>query len=239
MDPITDDIRALLRKCSVATLSTQLFKRGLRNTVLQGIRVLSQGPETMVGEAFTLRYIPAREDLDHVGVFTDPNHPQRKAIEAVPPGHVFVCDCRRDASAASAGSILLTRLKVRGVAGFVSDGGLRDSPEIAGLGFPVYFGGPAPQLNLSRHHAVDMNVPIACGSVAVFPGDVLVGDGEGVIVIPRHLAKEVAADAADQEHLEEFVIEEVRKGAPVIGTYPPKEAALARYQEWLKRHPKS
>jgi regulator of RNase E activity RraA len=235
MAAITDDVKALLRSCSVATLSTQLFKRGLRNMVMQGVRLLAQGDAPMVGEAFTLRYIPAREDLDHVGVFADPEHPQRKAIETVPPGQVLVCDCRGDARAASGGSILMTRLRVRGAAGFVSDGGLRDSPEIAQLGFPVYFGGPAPLLNLARHHAVDMNLPIGCGGVPVYPGDVIVGDGEGVIVIPRHLATEVARDAAEQERLEEFVIEEVRNGAPVIGTYPPKEAALARYQEWLKR----
>ena len=238
MDGITEETKALLRGCSVATLSTQLFKRGLRNMVMQGVRPLAQGDAPMVGEAFTLRYIPAREDLDHVGVFADPEHPQRKAIETVPPGHVMVCDCRGDARAASGGSILMTRLKVRGAAGFVSDGGLRDSPEIAGLGFPLYFGGPAPLLNLARHHAVDMNLPIGCGGVPVYPRDVVVGDGEGVIVIPRHLAAEVARDAAEQERLEEFVIEEVRNGAPVIGTYPPKEAALARYQEWLKRRPK-
>jgi regulator of RNase E activity RraA len=235
MAAITEDVKALLRGCSVATLSTQLFKRGLRNMVMQGVRPLAQGDAPMVGEAFTLRYIPAREDLDHVGVFADPEHPQRKAIETVPPGQVLVCDCRGDARAASGGSILLTRLRVRGAAGFVSDGGLRDSPEIAQLGFPVYFGGPAPLLNLARHHAVDMNLPIGCGGVPVYPGDVIVGDGEGVIVIPRHLATEVARDAAEQERLEEFVIEEVRNGAPVIGAYPPKEAALARYQEWLKR----
>jgi regulator of RNase E activity RraA len=235
MAAITEDVKALLRGCSVATLSTQLFKRGLRNMVMQGVRPLAQGDAPMVGEAFTLRYIPAREDLDHVGVFADPEHPQRKAIETVPPGQVLVCDCRGDARAASGGSILMTRLRVRGAAGFVSDGGLRDSPEIAQLGFPVYFGGPAPLLNLARHHAVDMNLPIGCGGVPVYPGDVIVGDGEGVIVIPRHLAAEVARDAAEQERLEEFVIEEVRNGAPVIGTYPPKEAALARYQEWLKR----
>ena len=235
---IGEDTKALLRKCSVATLSTQLFKRGLRQTVMQGVRPLAQGAELMVGEAFTVRFIPAREDLDQVSVFNDPNHPQRKAIETAPSGHVLVCDCRGDARAASGGSILLTRLKVRGVAGFVSDGGLRDSPEIAGLGFPVYFGGPAPMLNLARHHAVDMNLPIGCGGVAVYPGDVLVGDGEGVIVIPRHLVAEVARDAAEQERLEQFVIEEVRNGAPVIGTYPPKEAALAKYQEWVKRQPK-
>ena len=235
MEAITEETKALLRKCGVATLATQLFKRGLRNTIIQGVRPLGQGKEQMVGEAFTVRYIPAREDLDHVGVFADPNHPQRKAIETVPPGHVLVSDCRRDASAASGGSILMTRLMVRGVAGYVSDGGLRDSPEIAKLDFPTYCGGPAPQLNLAVHHSVDLNIPIGCGGVAVYPGDVIVGDGEGVIVIPRHLAREVAHDTAEQERVERFVIEEVRKGAPVIGTYPPNEAARARYAEWLKR----
>jgi regulator of RNase E activity RraA len=238
MDAITEEVKALLRQCSVATLSTQLFKRGLRNTILQGVRPLAQGAKTMVGEAFTLRYIPAREDLDQLGVFNQPGHPQREAIEAAPPDHILVCDCRGDTRAACGGSILLTRLKVRGVTGFVSDGGLRDSPEIAKFDFPVYFGGPAPQLNLARHHAVDMNLPIACGGVAVYPGDVLVGDGEGVIVVPRHLAAEVARDAAEQERLEEFVIEEVRNGASIAGTYPPKDAALARYQDWLKRRGK-
>jgi regulator of RNase E activity RraA len=235
MEPITEETKALLRKCGVATLATQLFKRGLRNTIIQGVKPLGQGKAQMVGEAFTVRYIPAREDLDHVGVFADPNHPQRKAIETVPPGHVLVSDCRRDASAASGGSILMTRLMVRGVAGYVSDGGLRDSPEIAKLDFPTYCGGPAPQLNLAVHHSVDMNIPIGCGGVAVYPGDVIVGDGEGVIVIPRHLAREVALDTSEQERVERFVIEEVRKGAPVIGTYPPNEAARARYAEWLKR----
>ena len=134
---------AALKTCSAATLTTQLFKRGLRNVFMQGVRPLTNVKTPMIGEAFTLRYIPAREDIDHVGVFADPEHPQRKAIETVPPGQVLVSDCRRDARAASGGSILLTRLKVRGAAGFVSDGGLRDSPEIAGFDLPVYCGGPA------------------------------------------------------------------------------------------------
>lgn len=225
-------IVAQLKTCSAATLTTQLFKRGLRNAFMQGVRPLTGIKAPMVGEAFTLRYIPAREDLDHVGVFADPEHPQRKAIEITPPGHVLVCDCRRDARAASGGSILLTRLQVRGVAGFVSDGGLRDSPEIAGFDLPVYCGGPAAPLNLVHHHAVDLNVPIGCGGVAVFPGDVIFGDAEGVVVIPRHLTAEVARDAAEQEELEAFVIEEVRRGEPVIGTYPPSPAAKARYEAW-------
>jgi len=161
-------IVAQLKSCSSATLTTQLFKRGLRNAFMQGVQPLTKLKTPMVGEAFTLRYIPAREDLDHVGVFADPEHPQRKAIETTPPGQVLVCDCRRDARAASGGSILLTRLKVRGVAGFVSDGGLRDSPEIAGFDLPVYCGGPAAPLNLVHHHAVD-NRPGAAGLVVVGP----------------------------------------------------------------------
>jgi regulator of RNase E activity RraA len=222
------------KKCSAATLTTQLFKRGLRRMYMQGVKPLSYSGEPMVGEAFTLRYIPAREDLDHVGVFADPEHPQRTSIETVPAGQVLVCDCRRDPSAASGGSILLTRLQVRGVAGFVSDGGLRDSMTIAELDMPVYFGGPAAPLNLVRHHAVDTNVPIGCGDVPVFPGDVVFGDDEGVVIVPRHLADEVARDAAEQELLEEFVIGEVRKGAPVIGTYPPSDAVRQRYEAWRK-----
>jgi regulator of RNase E activity RraA len=229
---------AQLKACSAATLTTQLFKRGLRNAFMQGVRPLTAIKSPMVGEAFTLRYIPAREDLDHVGVFADPEHPQRKAIETAPPGHVLVSDCRRDARAASGGSILLTRLQVRGVAGFVSDGGLRDSPEIAGFDLPVYCGGPAAPLNLVHHHAVDIDVPIGCGGVPVFPGDVIFGDAEGVVVIPRHLAAEVARDAAEQEELEAFVLEEIKQGAPVIGTYPPSPAVKERYDAWRAKRRK-
>lgn len=229
---------AQLKTCSSATLTTQLFKRGLRNVYMQGVGPLTAIKSPMIGEAFTLRYIPAREDLDHVGVFADPEHPQRKAIETTPPGQVLVCDCRRDGRAASGGSILLTRLKVRGVAGFVSDGGLRDSPEIANFDLPVFCSGPSAPLNLAIHHAVDLNVPIGCGGVPVFPGDVVFGDGEGVVVIPKHLAAEVARDAAEQELLELFVLEEVQKGAPVIGTYPPSPAVKARYETWRAKRGK-
>ena len=165
---------------------------------------MSATTANLVGEAFTLRYIPAREDLDVVGVFEDPQHPQRRAVETVPPGQVLVMDCRRDARAASGGSILLMRLKVRGVAGIVTDGGLRDSVAIAGMDFPVYGAGGGARLNLAIHHAVDLNVPIGCGGVAVFPGDVIVGDGE-VVVVPRHLADEVARDARGAGYPREFV----------------------------------
>jgi regulator of RNase E activity RraA len=168
-------------------------------------------------------------------VFENPAHPQRKSIETVSAGHVLVVDCRGDTRAASAGGILLARLAVRGAAGFVSDGCVRDTPEIAAMAFPVYCAGGSAPLNLVRHHAADFQRPIGCGGVAVFPGDVIVGDGEGVVVIPRHLADEVAADAAEQEALEMFVMREIKAGKPLPGVYPPNEATRARYAQWRRK----
>ena len=233
---LTDATRRRLAACSCATLSTQLFKRGLRNQVLQGVSRLTPKAPTMVGEAYTLRNIPAREDIDHIGVYDNPEHPQRKAIEVAPSGSVLVIDCRGDARSASAGGILVRRLAVRGVAGLVSDGGLRDTPEIADRDFPVFCKAPSAPISLIHHHAVDANVPIACGGVAVYPGDVIVGDGEGVIVIPHGIADEVAADTFEQEKLEEFVQQEIASGRPLPGTYPPNAATKVRYEEWKRKN---
>jgi len=230
--PISAETLRLLGHASTATLTTQLFKRGLRNVFIQGVRRMSRAGSAMVGEAFTLRYIPAREDLDVVSVFENPEHPQRKAIETVPAGQVLIMDCRRDERAASGGSILISRLKVRGAAGIVTDGGLRDSVAISAMDFPVFGAGGSAPLNLAIHHAVDINVPIGCGGVAVFPGDVIVGDGEGVVVIPAHLAEELARDAAEQEVMEEFVTQEIAGGRPLPGTYPPNAETMARYRRW-------
>ena len=235
---LSSETLARLRRVSTATLTTQLFKRGLRNVFVQGVRRVSRTGPNMVGPAFTLRNIPAREDLDQMGVLGDPEHPQRKSIEIVPPGHVLMVDCRGDTRAASAGGILLKRLEVRGAAGFVSDGCVRDTPEIAATAFPVFCAGGSAPLNLVRHHAADYQRPIACGGVPVYPGDVVVGDGEGVVVIPRHLADEVAADAAEQEALEEFVMAEIKSGKALPGVYPPNEATRARYAQWRRKRAK-
>lgn len=235
MIELQPDTLAKLRQVGTSTLTTQLFKRGFRNVFVQGVSRLGKAARSMVGEAFTLRYIPAREDLDPIDVLANPEHPQRKAIEVTPPGHVLVMDCRKETRAASAGHILLTRLQVRGVAGVVSDGCMRDSGAIAEMDFPVYCAGAAAPLNLVCHHAVDINVPIACGDVAVFPGDVLVGDADGVVVIPRHLADEVARDTVEQDALEEFVLREIRSGKALAGTYPPNADARARFEEWRAR----
>ena len=189
---LSESSRAKLTAVSTATLTTVLFKRGFRNTFIQDIHRMNPGGPAMVGPAYTMRYIPAREDLDHLGVLEGRSHPQRVGIEECPPGHVFVIDSRRNASAASAGGILVTRLWKRGAAGIVTDGGFRDSPEIARLPFPAYHAAPAAPTNLIKHHAVDLDVPIACGEVPVYPGDILVGDDEGVAVIPAHIAEAVA-----------------------------------------------
>jgi regulator of RNase E activity RraA len=222
---------------STATLCTALFKRGLRNAFIQDVRPLNPGLPNMVGVAYTLRYIPAREDLNPLTVFQDRRHPQRVAVEECPPGAVLVIDSRKDARAASAGSILLSRLMKRGVAGAVTDGGFRDSPEIARLPFPAYHHRPAAPTNLTLHQAIDLNVPIGCGDVPVFPGDVVVGDAEGVVVIPAHLAGEVAAEATEMTVFEDFVSEQVLAGRSIVGLYPPTdERSRADFAAWRSAH---
>ena len=214
------ETKSKLMDVSTATLCTALFKRGLRNQFIQDVRPLNTKLPNMVGEAFTLRYIPAREDLNPITVFQDRKHPQRVAVEQCPAGAVMVIDSRKNARAASAGSILVTRLMVRGCAGIVTDGGFRDSPEIAELPMPAYHHRPSAPTNLTLHQALDINVPIGCGDVAVFPGDVIVGDREGVFVIPAHLADEVADEAVEMTAFEDFVTAEVLKGRSILGLYP-------------------
>jgi regulator of RNase E activity RraA len=231
--PLSPHTIALLRVPSTATLTSALAKRGLYNTFMGGVRPLAPG-KRLVGTAFTLRYIPAREDLDHTGTLDNLTDPQRVAIEKVGPGEVLVIDGRGDVRAGTLGAILATRLKLRGAAGVVSDGAFRDSPEIAALDLPAYARGAHGAANKTIHHPTDFQQPIACGGVAVYPGDVLVGDDEGVVVIPRHLADAIAEEAAAQERREEFILAKIRAGASIVGVYPPNEATLAEYAEWEK-----
>src|SRR6185503_2619863 len=226
--------REALKRVSTATLTTVLFKRGLRNVFIQGVFLLNRDAPRMVGEAYTLRYIPAREDVDQLGAFEGRGHPQREAIEACPPGAVLVMDARRDASAATGGDILMTRLQVRGAAGVVTDGGLRDSPVIEKLPWPAYCGARSAPLNLVRHHAVEAQVPIGCGGVAVYPGDVLVGDAEGVVVIPAKMVDEVAKEAEAQTEFEDWVEARVKEGRSIFGLYPPNAETRAEFEAWKK-----
>jgi regulator of RNase E activity RraA len=233
--PLTPTTRDKLRTVSTATVTTALFKRGLRRQMIQEVLPLDPAKPVMVGEAFTLRYMPAREDLNPITVFQDRTHPQRRAVEECPPGAVFVIDSRKDARAASAGAILVARLQVRGVAGIVTDGGLRDSAEIARLDIPAFHHRPSAPTNLTLHQAIDANVPIGCGDAPVFPGDVVVGDADGVVVIPAHLAEEIADEAVEMTAFEDFVAEKVKEGRSILGLYPPTEDAThTEFAAWRK-----
>jgi regulator of RNase E activity RraA len=232
LSPATRD---KLKTVSTATLTTALFKRGFRNQFIQDVHPLNPQAGPMVGEAFTLRYIPAREDLNPITVFQDRAHPQRRAVEECPPGAVFVIDSRKDPRAASAGSILVSRLMVRGVAGVVTDGGFRDAHVIATLAIPSYHRRPSAPTNLTIHQALDVNVPIGCGDAPVFPGDIVVGDAEGVVVIPADLADEIADEAVEMTAFEDFVAEEVMKGRSILGLYPAtEERTRVDFAAWRK-----
>ena len=232
---LSDQTRAKFSAVSTATVATALYKRGFRIQSIQDVHPLGPDQPVLVGEAFTLRYMPAREDLNPVSVFRDRAHPQRKAVEECPPGAVLVMDSRKDARAASAGSILVTRLMKRGVAGVVTDGGFRDAAEIAKLGFPAYHHRPSAPTNLTLHQAIEINVPIGCGDAPVFPGDIILGDQDGVIVIPAHLADEIADEATEMTAFEDFVTEQVNKGRSILGLYPATdEQTLVDFEAWRK-----
>ncbi|PCJ96075.1 MAG: ribonuclease activity regulator RraA [Flavobacteriaceae bacterium] len=235
MTQLSKDTKKKLEQISTATVATILFKKGLKNQCIQGVVPLKKGRATLIGEAFTLRYIPAREDLNSIEVFKNPEHPQRVAVETCPKGSVLVIDSRKDARAASAGSILVTRLMVRGAAGIVTDGGFRDAAEITELDFSSYHKTPSAPTNLTLHQALDINVPIACGNVAVFPGDIILGDDDGVMVIPAHLVDEVAEEGANMTLFEEFVMHNVQNGKSIIGLYPLTNNKIkTEFEEWKK-----
>lgn len=228
---LTSDEMQALREVSTASLTTQLLKRGLQNTFIQGVQALRPDLR-MVGYALTLRYIPAREDLDRSTDYDNTTNPQRVAVEMVGPEDVLVIDARGDLSAASLGHILMTRIAMRGAAGVVSDGAFRDSPSISQVELPTYSGGMNGTTSFVSHHPADINLPIGCGGVAVFPGDVIVGDAEGVVVIPRYLAAEVARDTREQDRFETWALAKVEAGASIRSVYPPDDATRAEYETW-------
>lgn len=232
---MTPSTRDKLMNVSVATLATALYKRGLRNQVVQGVGPVARKGRNMVGPAFTLRYMPAREDRNQLVEFRNPKHPQRLAIESCPEGHVLVMDSRKDARAASAGDILITRLMKRGAAGVVTDGGLRDAVSIGALDMPSYFSRPSSPTNLTLHEAIEINGPIGCGDAPVFPGDIVVGDDDCVIIIPADIADEVADEAVEMTAYEDFVLEQVQSGATIIGLYPATQPEnLEKFAQWRK-----
>lgn len=236
MTSLSAETIAKLKTTNSATLSTLLLKRGLRNTAIRGVRSLRPDQPPMVGPAVTVRYIPSREDIDGSEYSSSPDNYQRKAIDTIDADHVLVLDCRGLSDIAGIGAVLVRRLIYRQVAGLVLDGGVRDSVDIAELGIPTFCTGPAAPANLVAHHASDMNQPIACGGVAVYPDDIMFGDAEAVIVIPRHWADEIADEAVAMDQQEEFLKAEIESGKSTFGVYPPNAETAARYQEWRKRN---
>jgi regulator of RNase E activity RraA len=230
---LSPDALAKLRAVSTATLTAQLQKRGFRNTFLRGLAPLRPDLR-MVGYAFTLRYVPAREDLADT-LYDNTTNVQRIAVESVNQEDVLVIDARGDIGAATLGNILATRMKARGAAGLVTDGALRDTPGYRELDFPAYTKGAHAATSFLIHHPVDINTPIGCAGVLVMPGDVMAGDGEGVVAIPAHVAEDVAHAAYEQERLEAFIQQKVAGGASILGVYPPDEQTMAEYNEWKQR----
>ncbi len=223
------DIIDRLKRISTASLCTELFKLGFRSVYLEGVRPAAARPR-MVGPAVTVRFAPAREDVATYERLSDPAYPQRHAIEHIQPGQVLVMDCRGVADAAGAGDILVARLQARGAAGLVLDGGLRDWESAQTSGLPIFARGPAAPAHVARLVAVDSGVPIGCGGVLVTPGDMIVGDGDGVVCVPLAVADKVAQSGIEREELEAFLLEKIRGGAPLPGTYPPGPATLAEYE---------
>jgi regulator of RNase E activity RraA len=229
-DPLPPEVFDKLRRTSTSTLATQLYKRGFRQPALIGVRPLSKVVDGFVGEAFTMRFIPTREDVNTLDPYRSGNTLQWESIESVPPGHVIVVDSRGDISAASGGDMLMTRAMVRGAAGFVTDGALRDGHVLSSLPFATYASAVTITTRAAFHHVADLQVPIGCAGVAVYPGDVLVGDRDGVVVVPRALAPEIADPALEQEQLEAYLHTRIQAGEPLWGVYPPSEKTLAEYR---------
>jgi 5-oxopent-3-ene-1,2,5-tricarboxylate decarboxylase / 2-hydroxyhepta-2,4-diene-1,7-dioate isomerase len=226
-----DEVVEAVQAVSVATLASQLKKRGYDSVTLDGLRSTRPGA-TMAGFARTVRYVPYREDLFKArgGGF----NAQKQAIEQVRPGEILVIEARGDPTAGTVGDILALRAQVRGAAGIVTDGAIRDAAALSELAIPVYHGAVHPAVLGRRHVPWETNVTVACAGVTIQPGDILAGDADGVIVLPRDIAREVAADAAEQELQEAFIAEQVAAGAAINGLYPLGAKWRPAYESWLK-----
>jgi len=230
--PLAPDTLDKLRQVSTATITMQLLKRGLRHGAIKRARPIDPRNARCVGPAYTLRFIPMREDLSGPPKPGEMS-PSRIAIEGAPAGSVLVIDGDDGDNCGTLGDILAARLKARGVAGVVSDGAMRDVAGIIAVGLPVLASGAAAPASMNQVIPIDVNVPIGCGGVAVFPGDIVATDLDGAVVIPRAIADALARDAFEQERVERFVLREVVGGRKIEGLYPPNEQALADYRKWL------
>lgn len=229
--PLDPKVVDALSGITTATLTTVLLKKGLRNTWLRGSLPLAAGQPRLVGRAFTLRFVPAREDLATPASWGSPIS-TRAAIEAMPAGCIAVVDAMGVTDAGIFGDILCARMKKRGVAGLVTDGVVRDVAGVLGTKLPVWCRGTAAPASVTSLTFVGWQEPIGCGGVAVFPNDVIVVDTDGAVLIPAAVLDDVIGAAAEQERLEGWIMGEVESGAALPGLYPPNAQNLARYEAW-------
>src|SRR6202041_630610 len=222
-----------LAATATATLTTVLLKKGLRNVWLRGTKPLRSGQKRLVGRAFTLRFVPAREDLATPASWASPIS-TRAAIEAMPAGVLAVGDAMGVTDAGIFGDILCARMAKRGVSALITDGVVRDVAGVLGTGLPVWCDGVAAPASVAGLTFVGWGEPIGCGGVAIFPDDLIVVDDDGAVVIPAALVDAVAAEAAEQERQEAWIMSEVDKGAALPGLYPPNAENKARYEAWAK-----
>jgi len=223
-----------LRQVSTATVTMQLLKRGFRTGSMTGLRLWGADTARMVGPAYTLRYIPAREDLCGAPKPGEPPTAQRLAIEECPVGHILVMATEGERRCGTIGDILAERLAVRQVGGVVTDGAIRDAGVIAGIKLAVYAAATAAPASMNQLYPVEVQRPVGCAGAAVFPGDIIVGDADGVVVIPQHLSAEIARDGLEQERVERFVAREVRRGRSTLEVYPPSDTVKAEYRRWVE-----
>lgn len=238
---VSDALLDRLARCSSGSLTTQLYIKGIRQPVLHGVTPLNSKSKAFAGRAYTMRFIPAREDIDRYGnLTTSPSaeNLQWVGVEQIEPGDVLVIDSNRDGRAASMGNMLITRMMMRGARGVVTDGSFRDGTELAALDFPVWCTGVTNTTRLSYHHVADLQVPIGCAGIAVYPGDVIHGDGENITVVPAAMAQEMAELCETRDAIEAYLALRLRAGEPLWGLYPPSDKTRTEYRAWCEAgHP--
>jgi regulator of RNase E activity RraA len=234
MMTVTPDILATLRTVTTATLTTVLLKKGIRRSWMEGPMPLTSGQGRLAGPAFTLRFVPAREDLATPESWAKPIS-TRGAIEAMPEGVIAVADAMGIRSAGIFGDILVARMVKRNVTALITDGVVRDRAGVLAAGLPVWSAGTAAPASVSSLTFVGWQEPIGCGGVAIFPGDVIVADDDGAVVIPLDLVEAVTSEAVEQEQLEGWIVSEVERGEKLPGLYPMSAETKARYETWRKK----
>jgi len=231
--PLDPEVVRVLSGVTTATLTTVLLKKGLRNVWMRGAKPLQADQPRLVARAFTLRFVPAREDLATPASWGAPIS-TRAAIEAMPAGCIAVVDAMGVTYAGIFGDILCSRMKMRGVAGLVTDGVIRDLAGVLGTGLPVWCQGTSAPASVAGLTFVGWQEPVGCGGVAVFPNDVVVVDADGAVLIPAALLDEVIPAAVEQERLEGWIMTQVAAGVPLPGLYPPNEETKVRYEAWAR-----